>query len=271
VHAAPQPSLPNPAEGGCRGPPIKAEALLDGEGLNPSHCRTSRLPGDLCRPVDPSYPASGDSNEEGRGRAGGAVSSSVLPWAGVPPAATHSSSTREGLRWADGSGRAASGSDCSQQPCCSCQQAITVGGLPDLDCVRMPAESHRDVPAATTCWSADAALDNTMSLVSSESEALPTSKARDYCGGGVQIGDRGGVDCFRPVACSPAVAPDAALVPGATEAAATGERADAKGAVEMDRPVTGPLMAALYEVYLRCSLQVRKCGMDGYADTRMLW
>ena len=222
---------------------------------------------DLCRLVDldPSCPAACDSDEAGAGHTGGAVSNSVVGGE-HPPVATRISGISEGLLWANNGGRAAPplacGSGCSSPPCCRGQRAV---GLGEPGGGRIPVELRSDAPAVRSCWSDDEVGNNPVSPVASE--ALLTPTVGGYAAG--SGGGEGGNGCCRPGPCPPAMAADAAAVARATEEGATEEQAGAAGtagAAAGGRPVTGSLLAALYEVYLRCSLQVRGCGMDGYAD-----
>ncbi len=282
--------------------PGQSSSRLDGAGsLRPS---TAELllccgmptpcgqPGVSAGPADPSHPAPGDSGEadsEGgldfpaggpalppAGQASGSPSESPAPTAGAPPLAAGSSGRGEVLLGAGGGESAASlagGRDCSPLPCGS-------GWLLPEPADALTAALHEDTDAAEGAavveeeWQAD--YDPT---------ALPAlaglgAQARDGCVHGipqhgkprdsttVEVEDGDGMTgYFGPV--PPLVAVDPALAvtaAGAGAAQVDPDAVESQGA--SNYPIPDAQVAALYEVFLRCTLQVRARGLD---EADRLW
>ena len=238
--------------------PISAETQLDGRVSEEPQSRISMLPRDLGHPGDPSHPTARDSDEAGGVYAdlsGGTASIFMVPMAGVSHPDYHGGGVSKKV---DGIGRVApctSGRDCSPPPCSNGQQAA--GEPLELDDVRMSA-GHGDVPAVREVWPAP--MSPVASLV------MLVSKDRDC--GEFEGGEWGQEDSCMPAPSSPAIkaARSAEVETAGMGEGSSGAAGTAEAGVGRDRqtPLTRTLISALYEVYLRCTLQVNEYEMDGY-------
>ncbi len=227
-------------------------------------------------PADPSHPAAGGSGEADSEEG---LSASSAPTAGGPPPTACRDGGGEGLPGAGGGGRAAS-------------LAGDLNGLPlPLGSGRLPPEPadalmvaalHEDKDAAGGTaeeeeWPAyddPAALLAPVGLdakardggVQKRAErARPSQHDRHHYSTAVEVEDGEGMEvCFEsatqpPVAIDPALAMMAA---GAGQADSDPEAAGEQGESASSYPIPDARVAALIEVYLRCTLQVRARGLD---------